>query len=62
MMLWHFLFFFIVFNGTVVFETGAARWLGLFITAVVGAAWWAGRARAGVAGSASGRSLSGAKG
>lgn len=30
-MLWHAFFFFIVFNGTVVFEHGPARWLGLFI-------------------------------
>ncbi|HYO62667.1 MAG TPA: hypothetical protein VER08_03320 [Pyrinomonadaceae bacterium] len=42
---WHALFFFIVFNGTVVFERGPARWLGLLITAALVAAWWAGRER-----------------
>ena len=29
--LWHAFFFFIVFNGTVVFEHGPARWLGVVI-------------------------------
>lgn len=29
MTLWHLFFLFIVFNGTVVFETGYSRWLGL---------------------------------
>lgn len=58
----HALFFFIVFNGTVVFETGAARWLGVFISAALCAAWWAGRAGGRSAPLRSGRGLSGAKG
>lgn len=37
---WHAFFFFIVFNGTVVFETGLVRWLGLCATLGFLLWWW----------------------
>ena len=36
---WHGFFFFIVFNGTVVFEHGPARWLGALICGGLGLLW-----------------------
>jgi hypothetical protein len=38
---WHAFFFFIVFNGTVVFEHGPARWLGLLICVGLALLWLA---------------------
>lgn len=37
---WHGFFFFVVFNATVVFESGLARWLGLALCAGLGIVWW----------------------
>ena len=37
---WHGFFLFIVFNATVVFKTGALRWLGLVWVVGVGILWW----------------------
>lgn len=36
----HVFFFFMVFNATVVFEFGAARWLGLALCGGLTAMWW----------------------
>jgi hypothetical protein len=36
----HAFFFFIVFNATVVFESGSARWLGLALCGGLTALWW----------------------
>ena len=36
----HAFFFFVVFNATVVFESGAARWLGLALCVGLTALWW----------------------
>ena len=36
----HAFFFFIVFNATVVFESGAARWFGLALCGGLTALWW----------------------
>ena len=38
--LWHGFFFFMVFNGAVVFAHGPMRWLGLFICAGLAVLWW----------------------
>jgi len=38
---WHAFFFFIVFNGTVVFERGPARWLGALVCGGLALAWLA---------------------
>lgn len=43
--LWHGFFFFMVFNGTIVFGVGPVRWLGLGICAGLGALWWHKRRR-----------------
>ncbi len=37
---WQGFFFFIVFNGTVVFETGLARWLGSALCFGLAILWW----------------------
>ena len=37
---WHWFFLFIVFNGTVVFETGLVRWLGIALCSVLGLVLW----------------------
>lgn len=37
---WHGLFIFIIFNATVVFGHGIARWFGLLICALLTSAWW----------------------
>ena len=44
--LWHAFFFFIVFNGTVVFEHGPARWLGLVVCGGLALLWLAASAGA----------------
>jgi hypothetical protein len=36
---WHSFLIFIIFNATVVFKTGAVRWIGLLITALLCVAW-----------------------
>ncbi len=41
--LWQGFFFFMVFNGTVVFESGPARLFGLLICVLLLSAWWVGR-------------------
>ena len=40
---WHAFFFFIVFNGTIVFGKGPVRWLGAVICVALAALWWATR-------------------
>ena len=40
---WQGFFFFMVFNGTVVFGTGPVRWLGAVICAGLASLWWWGR-------------------
>ena len=40
---WHGFFFFMVFNGTVVFGTGPVRWFGALICAGLAGLWWWGR-------------------
>jgi hypothetical protein len=37
---WHAFMFFIVFNGTVVFESGPSRWLGLTLCLSLAGLWW----------------------
>ena len=37
---WHGFFFFMVFNGTIVFGKGPVRWLGAVICAGLAALWW----------------------
>ncbi len=37
---WHVFFIFIIFNGTVVFETGLVRWFGLSLCAGLVLLWW----------------------
>lgn len=51
--LWHGFFFFLVFNGTVVFGRGPVRWLGFAICALLGVLWWR-RSRPAVTASGSG--------
>jgi hypothetical protein len=41
----HAFFFFIVFNATVVFESGAVRWLGLALCLGLANLWWSTRKR-----------------
>ena len=41
----HLFFFFIVFNATVVFESGAVRWLGLALCGGLASLWWSTRKR-----------------
>jgi len=36
----HLFFFFIVFNATVVFESGAVRWVGLALCVGLASLWW----------------------
>ena len=43
---WQAFFFFMVFNGTVVFGKGPVRWLGAVICAGLSALWWKARRRA----------------
>lgn len=38
---WHAFFFFIVFNGTIVFERGPARWLGVLVCGGLALVWLA---------------------
>jgi hypothetical protein len=42
---WHGFFVFILFNGTVVFENGAARWFGILICATLLTGWMLARRR-----------------
>jgi len=42
---WQGFFFFMVFNGTIVFGNGPVRWLGVQICAGLAAFWWATRRR-----------------
>jgi hypothetical protein len=42
---WQGFFFFMVFNGTVVFGKGPVRWLGMLICAGLAVAWWTKRRR-----------------
>lgn len=44
---WQGFFFFMVFNGTIVFGKGPVRWLGAVICAGLAVLWWATRRRAG---------------
>lgn len=37
---WHGFLLFIIFNATVVFKTGVARWAGLFVCVCLCLAWW----------------------
>jgi hypothetical protein len=37
---WHGFFFFMVFNGTVVFGSGPVRWFGLVLCGGLGVLWW----------------------
>lgn len=46
---WHGFFFFMVFNGAVVFAKGPVRWLGVLICGALAGLWWRGRQR-GIAG------------
>jgi hypothetical protein len=41
----HTFFFFVVFNATVVFESGAVRWLGLALCLGLASLWWSTRKR-----------------
>jgi len=41
----HLFFFFIVFNATVVFESGAVRGLGLVLCAGLSLLWWSGKSK-----------------
>jgi len=41
----HVFFFLIVFNATVVFESGAVRWLGLALCVGLAGLWWSTRKR-----------------
>ena len=38
--LWHGFFFFMVFNGTVVFGAGPVRWFGAVLCAILAVLWW----------------------
>jgi hypothetical protein len=38
--IWHAFFAFIVFNGTVVFESGPSRWFGLALCLSLAGVWW----------------------
>jgi hypothetical protein len=38
--LWHGFFFFMVFNGAVVFARGPGRWLGVLLCGGLAALWW----------------------
>ncbi len=40
---WHGFFLFVVFNATVVFESGAVRWIGFALCLGLAAVWWSGR-------------------
>jgi hypothetical protein len=40
---WHSFFFFMVFNGTVVFGSGPVRWFGLLVCAGLATLWWSSR-------------------
>ena len=40
---WHGFFFFMVFNGTIVFGKGPVRWFGAVMCAGLAALWWATR-------------------
>ena len=42
---WHCFFFFMVFNGAVVFADGPVRWLGILICGGLAALWWRKRKR-----------------
>jgi hypothetical protein len=41
--IWHGFFFFMVFNGTIVFGHGPVRWFGALICAGLAGLWWHGR-------------------
>ena len=38
--LWHGFFFFMVFNGAIVFGHGPVRWLGVFVCGSLAGLWW----------------------
>jgi len=38
--LWHGFFFFMVFNGAIVFGHGPVRWLGVFLCGSLAILWW----------------------
>lgn len=41
--IWHSFFFFMVFNGAIVFGSGPVRWFGAVICAILAALWWRNR-------------------